>query len=215
MGGAPGTGGDLGLGGDGVTGNGGAVGSGGVAGNNIITGLGGGGGVVTTATGVETLTVGLTANGQGQRYNAQNRSSPSAPYDLSGQTLTVRVYAPGAIGGDLSIFFRSTSVADSPATLVALSAVTAGFSDLVIPVPAATGGFDPTLVDDIRIEVEAGGQFGSTFQSPATIVYIDSITSSNGAVALTFDTTPAQLDFATSGVRQVTGASASWTASVP
>jgi hypothetical protein len=162
-------------------------------------------GPVTSATGVEMVSVPLVMTGTGQRYNIQNRTNPSAPYNLSGQTLTIRAYAPGAIGGDLSVFFRSPSVTDSPATKVALSSITSGFTDVQITVPAATGNFDPTMVDVIRIEVESDATFGTTFQSPATIVYFDSITSSNGAVMLPFNTAAGATDFASSGARTVPG----------
>jgi len=172
----------------------------------------------TSATGVEMISVPLTAPEggaavPGQRYNVQNRVSPDVPYNLAGQTLTIRAYAPGAIGGDLSVFFRSsipvdgaaTGAVDSVATKVALSTLTSGFTDVPITVPAAAGGFDPSMVDIMRIEVEAAPAFGDTFQTPATIIYFDSITSSNGAVNLTFDVAAGGNDFASSGARPLAG----------
>jgi hypothetical protein len=165
------------------------------------------------ATGVEMVSVPLAATGQGQRYNVQNRTVPDVPYNLSGQTLTIRAYAPGAIGGDMSVFFRSsipvdgaaTGAVDSMATKVALNTITSGFTNVQILVPAAAGGFDPSMVDIMRIEIEADATFGATFQTPATIVYFDSITSGNGAVNLTFDVAAGGNDFANSGARPLTG----------
>jgi hypothetical protein len=167
------------------------------------------------ATGVEQLSVPLMTVGEGQRYNVQNRTSPSAPFDMSGATLTVRAYAPCAIGGNLSIFFRSTTGTESPTMKVGLSTLVDAFVDIVVPVPEATGYFDPVLVDIIRIEVEADPAFGSTFRSPATIVYIDSVTSSNGAVTHLFDTMPTFLDFGNSGARPLAGSSDVWRAQYP
>ena len=154
----------------------------------------------TTATGVEMLTVPLVAIGDGQRYNAQNRAGVST-YNLSGQTLTIRAYAPGAVGGDMSVFFRSLGGVDTTPTKVGLSTLTSGFIDVAIPVPAAGANFDPTMVEIIRIEIEADAAFGATFQTPATIVYIDSIISTNAVVSLPFNTAPAGTDFASSGAR--------------
>jgi hypothetical protein len=173
-----------------------------------------------SATGVEMLSVPLTTTGQGQRYNVQNLSNPETPYNLSGQTLTIRAYAPGAIGGDMSVFFRSLGAFDSPPTRTALSSITAGFIDVQIAVPAATGSFDPTMVDVIRIEIEADGNFGSTFQTPATIVYIDSVTSSGGTVSQLLGSAPGATQFASSGARTFTldggvGPTNSWLAQYP
>jgi hypothetical protein len=167
------------------------------------------------ATGVEMLTVPLMAISDGQRFNVQNRTSPSTPYDLSGATVTVRAYAPCAVGGNLSIFFRSTSTLDSPTMKVALSTLVGGFVDIPVPVPAATPNFDPLLVDVVRIEVEADAAYGYTFQSPATVVYIDSVVSSNGAVMQPFDTVPQQTDFMSSGARPLPGSSFLWLAQYP
>jgi hypothetical protein len=160
------------------------------------------------------VSVPLAIVGDGQRYNAQNRAGTSS-YDLSGQTLTIRAYAPGAIGGDMSVFFRSPNVVDSERTRVALSTITSGFIDVQIPVPAAAGDFDPAMVDVIRLEIEADATFGSAFQTPATVVYIDSITSSNGAVSLLFNSAPAVTDFGSSGARPLTGSTFSWLAQYP
>lgn len=170
-------------------------------------------GLATSATGVEMVSVPLATTGTGQRYNVQNRANPEAPYNLSGQTLTIRAYAPGAIGGDMSVFFRTPLLVDGAATgsvdsvpvKVALSTITGGFTNVQFTVPAAAGSFDPSVVDVIRIEIEADATFGATFQNPATIVYFDSITSGNGAVNLPFDVAAVGNDFASSGARPLAG----------
>jgi hypothetical protein len=163
------------------------------------------------------LSVPLAATGQGQRFNVNNTSTtPATTYDLTGATLTIRAYAPNALGGDLNIFFTATTAGTSSAMQVALSMLTTGFVDVVVPVPAAVlGGYNPALNDVIRIEVEAGAAFGSTWQTPATIVYIDSVVSSNGVVNDTFDSNPPNGTFQSSGARPLTGSAFAWMATYP
>jgi hypothetical protein len=200
----------------GAGGSGGAAGTG-AGGTGGSGGAAGAGGAVS-ATGVMMLSVPLTATGQGQRYNVNNTTvAPATTYDLSGATLTIRAYAPGALGGDLSIFLTSTMTGGSSVAMqVGLSTLTTGFVDIVVPVPAASaGGYDPALTDVIRIEVEAGAAFGTAWQTPATIVYIDSVISSNGAVNDPFDTNPPFGTFGSSGARQVTNSAFSWLATYP
>ena len=215
--------GGAGMGGAGMAGMGGAgmAGMAGMAGAGMA-GMAGAGGAGNTATGVMRLSVPLmtastaTTPGDGQRYNVQNRSAnPPAPYDMSGATLTIRAYAPDAIGGNLAVFFRSNSGTDSPIQRVGLSTLNGGFVNVDVLVPAATGNFNPTLVDVIRIEVEANMAFGTSFQSPATIVYIDSITSSNSAVNLPFNTNPMPLEFGSSAARPLGGSMHTWLATYP
>ena len=227
-GGAGGSGGKSGAGGTaaGGTAAGGTAAGGTAAGGTAAGGTAAGGGgatgtggaPATTASGVEKLSVPLTAVGQGQRWNVDNNTASGSPYDLSGATVTFRVYAPNAIGGDLNIFFSSgTGTASGPALQVGLSTITAGYTNIPVAVPAAVaGGFDPTAVTIIRLEVEAAAAFGSTFQAGATIVYVDSIVSSNGVVNEPFDAAPTGATaFASSGARPLTGSTNTWMATAP
>jgi hypothetical protein len=163
------------------------------------------------------LSVPLAASGDGQRFNVNNTTTaPATTYDLTGATLTIRAYAPNALSGDLNIFFTASAAGTSAAMQVGLSTLTAGFVDIAVPVPAAVqGGFNPALTDVIRIEVEAGADFGVGWQAPATIVYIDSIVSSNGAVNDLFDTNPPFGTFGSSGARPLAGSTFSWMATYP
>jgi hypothetical protein len=115
----------------------------------------------------------------------------------------------------MSVFFRSPSTTATTPVRIALSTLTAGFVDVAIPVPAASGGFDPAMVDIIRLEIEADANFGSTFQSPATIIYIDSITTANGVVSLPFTSMQAPADFDNSGARAISGSTQMWLAQYP
>lgn len=157
----------------------------------------------TTATGIAVLTVPLTSTGQGQRYNWENKNSAGLlPYNLAGNMLNIVACAPGATGGNLHIFFSSlVTGADSPSFDVALSQLTAGFVPISVPVPDAGASFDPTSILVTRIEVEAGSGFGTSWQLPATIVYIDSISTSNGLFKDSFDIAVDYNVLATSGVR--------------
>jgi hypothetical protein len=161
------------------------------------------------------VSVPLANNGQAQRYNVQNQTNPSTPYSLAGATITIRAYAPGAIGGDLSVFCRSTSTTDSPKTRIALNTLKNGFTNVVITVPAATGGYDPALTDVCRIEIESDAAYGTTFQTPATIVYFDSVTSSNGTMTQLLNAAPGPTEFASSGAQTVANSSNSWQATYP
>jgi hypothetical protein len=168
-----------------------------------------------TAKGVMMLTVPLAAPGQGQRYNAHNTGRVESS-NLAGATLTLRVYAPGATGGNLHVFCTSSNLADGPATDIALSSLTEGFQEIDIPVPARVpDGFEPTRVFIIRVEVEAGPGFGDSWRSPATVVYIDSIISSNGVISEAFDTAPSFRTFGSADVRAVPNSTLAWLPSIP
>ena len=170
-------------------------------------------GASMTATGLAVLTVPLTAAGQGQRYNYENYNGRTPDhYDLTGATLNIVACAPGATGGDLSIFFTTNARVDSPTFNVPLSALTSGFETISIPVPDATAnGYDPSIIFVIRIEVEAGAAFGTSWQTPATVIYVDSISTSNGVFNDTFDlTVDGSVVLATSGVRAGNG-TVTWT----
>ena len=146
-------------------------------------------GAAMTATGLAVLTVPLTASGQGQRFNYENFNGKTPDhYDLTGATLNIVACAPEATGGDLSIFFTTNARIDSPMFNVPLSALTSGFQTISIQVPDATpNGYDPSIIFVIRLEVEAGAAFGSSWQTPASVVYIDSISTSDGTFNDTFE----------------------------
>jgi hypothetical protein len=206
-----GTGGSTGGTGGSTGGTGGSTGGTGGTGGST-GGTGGTGGSSTSASGVAVLTVPLTAVGQGQRYNYQNYDGVGS-YDLTGATLIIVAYAPDAIGGNLHVFFTTPDRVDSPAVDVALSTLTTGFQTVSIPVPGALNGFNPATIMVTRIEVEAGSGFGTTWQTPATVVYIDGISTSNGPFDDTFATNEAPL--AHSGARSVSGATITWLSNYP
>jgi hypothetical protein len=159
----------------------------------------------------------LSAVGEGQRYNYQNYNHPDVPednYNLSGATLSIVACAPGATGGNLHVYFSSTADAssDSVATNIALSTFTGDWETLNIPVPSASGGFNPATILLVRIEVEAGSGFGTSWQQPETVILIDRISTSNSLFDDPFDTdfgedSPILDD---SGARPLAGSTISW-----
>jgi hypothetical protein len=173
-------------------------------------------GASTNATGVAVLTVPLTTASQGKRFNWQDYNYQGRTpnyYDLTGATLNIVACAPGATGGDLNIFF-TTNYGNSPTFKVPLSAITSGFQTVSIPVPGATStGYDPATILVTRIEVEAESAFGTSWETPATIVYIDRISTSNGLFNDTFDSPADPGTLQGSGARPLTGSTLTWLSS--
>jgi len=216
------TGGVQGTGGLGPTGGTSSGGTGGVAtggsptggagGTGGIAGSGGTGGVnpgdpCTGATGVYVLTVPLAASHDGQRYNYQNYDGGGS-YDLTGATLDITICAAAATGGNLHVFFTTPDRDNSVAVDVALSTLTTEFQTISIPVPGKSDPYDPATILVTRIEVEAGDGFGTSWQTPATVLVIDRISTSNGLFDDTFDADT--LALAHSGARALSGATITW-----
>ena len=153
-------------------------GMGGAAGSSEVT-ISAAGAPQMSATGVAVLTVPLATYGVGQRFLYENYDG-KAPYDLSRATLNILASAPGATAGNLHVFFTSFGRNDSSAFDIPLSSITNGFTTISIPVPPASGSYDPSLLIVVRIDVEAGSAIVTGWQTPATVVYIDRIWTSNG-----------------------------------
>jgi len=165
-------------------------------------------GLCGPASGLVQMSIPFTASGQAQRY-ADVFSQP----DLTGSTVTVRMYAPGATNGSVSTFLvdGSSNSVFSPAVTTDFSILSAGWTDIVVPVPAAGGGFETTAVHQVTFDFTATSAAGP-WENP-TLVYIDRVWSSNGAVNDTFDTTSGSTVASTRVV--LTGSSFAWVASVP
>jgi hypothetical protein len=170
--------------------------------------------------GVVVATVNLTVANEGQRFNLLHRGPPNeAPVlNLADTSVVIRAWAPGAINGQMRVFFWSNgteSTVTTPAFLAPFTDFDQGFFDMTVPVPPAGGGFDPAQVGLIRVEIESGPM--GPWQMPSTIVYIDSITSLNGILNDTFDTNPVAGLFSHSGARPTTVISpqAGWLQTLP
>jgi hypothetical protein len=105
----------------------------------------------------------------------------------------------------MKVFFTSTNGGQSSNVFADCALFTAGFTDVVIPVPAAAGTFDPTIVGLIRTEFETPPGSPGPWRTPSSLFYIDSITSQNGNLNDTFNTNPVAALFGHSGARNPMG----------
>jgi len=153
------------------------------------------------------LSVPLSASGEAQQFNLYH-ISPTV--DLSGATVTARIYAPAATSGQINVWFTSGDNATGDGLVQQFSEFNAGFTDITIPVPAADGSFDPSVVNVVHIDVMATSS--GPWQDPTTIVYLDGVVSSNGNLVDTFDTNPDADRFVQSQYQSVAGSSYEWLA---
>jgi hypothetical protein len=159
--------------------------------------------------GVVVFSVPRTAAGQNQRYGDFWGDSPRS---LSGETVTVRLYAPGATGGNLLCYFTdSTNFTSGGGTTVSLSALAAGWTDLVLQVGTPSGEYDPTSINQLTMEVTSENTAGPW--TDPTVVYVDKIWSSNGTANDPFTTDLATMRISTQ--RVVAGATMTWSDTVP
>jgi hypothetical protein len=173
--------------------------------------LGGSGGVPDIgATGVIKLSVPLSADGQVQGFDLYH-SSP--PLDLSGATVSARVYAPDALNADLVLWLSSRDGGATEAVITALTELNTGYVTIEATVPAADGLFDSRHVDLVHLEIRSNSS--GPWQTPATIVYLDSFTSSNGELFDTFDVSPDPSLFVPSEWQTVENASFEWLSRYP
>ncbi|HKO50523.1 MAG TPA: hypothetical protein VJV79_22525 [Polyangiaceae bacterium] len=163
-------------------------------------------GSCVSAAGVAVLSTPLTTAAQSMRF-----ANPF-PLDigLEGASLTVRAYAPGATGGTLNIFLSDFGSHFSPTVIITpLATVSQKWTDITVPI-ASLDAFDANNAKQVNVEVHSGST--GPWTNP-TVVYVDSIRSSNLLVNETFDTSSAP--FTKSSIVVVAGASLDWAASVP
>lgn len=139
--------------------------------------------------------------------------------DLEGTTMTVRVYAPGATGGNLLVYLSdSNSTAGSGAGSVPLTTLNNKWVDITFPIastPATTPPFNAKAVKQVNIELHAGT---GPWTNP-TVVYVDSVRTSNLAVNHTWDATAGAPNPAApmtmSSLLKIEGSSLTWSDTVP
>jgi hypothetical protein len=212
----------------GGTGGGGAGGNGGGGGNGGAAGAGTGG--TSSATGCAKLSVPL----DGQNDRAHFVISLPSAVDLSATTATIslRLYVQAGVGGTVFNYVQDSQhrfFGVSMAMRRALSSIS-GWQTLTFNVGAVTDTASPAIVkSDIRrvgIEINAAP---STAWSNPTVVYVDSITVLQPALAFTFDTAstvtgtpsgsdvPGQVMWRHNGTSDTTatGVTLSWQATCP
>jgi hypothetical protein len=168
-------------------------------------------GVCGEAHGLAVFTVPLSATGQIQRY----ADHPPTAWDLAGKAVFVRLYAPGATGGIVVVYLSDNSSNEGPSVTVNLSQLADGWMDVallgIVDQPAAGGGgtFSAEQVKQVTIEVQAGG---STSWTNPTVVYVDSVRSSDVTIDDTFDTSVSPMISSTQQI--ITGSTLTWQDSV-
>ena len=157
--------------------------------------------------GLVQMSVPLTSAAQIQRY----ADVFNPPPDLTNTTLMLRMYAPNATGGALAIYMTDISSDFAPTVTVPLNTLTQGWTDVSIPIGGVAGPFDPSAMHQVTIEVTGGSS--TAWQTPATVIYIDGIWTSNLQVNDTFDST---LDgMIGSSLQTVSGSMMTWVDSLP
>jgi len=157
--------------------------------------------------GVAVWSVPLTTNMQGQRYG---EVFPGFP-DMTNATVTVRIYAPGATGGNLIAYFTDLDFTAGGGATLPLADLAAGWTDLVFSIGSASGTYDPTSIRQISLEVVSENTTGP-WTNP-TVVYVDSVRSSNLIVNDTFNSSVGNMLISTQ--RTVAGSTLTWSDSVP
>jgi hypothetical protein len=217
----------------GVTGAGGTgvgAGAGAGAGSGGLAGMAGSAGSpAQTGAGCAKLSVPLTASGDKAHFVI----SLTSPADLSGATISMRLYVKAGTGGSIFNYVQDSGTfhfLGVPAAQRRLLSASSGWSTLSWDVGAepdsGSTGIVKTSIKNIGIELNA--QPSSAWTNP-TIIYVDSITVASPALAFTFDATasvyttpttssaPAQALWLNNGTSDTTatGASVSWQAACP
>ena len=152
------------------------------------------------------FTVPLTKSGQDQRYADTFSPAPN----LSSTTMTLRLYAPGATAGALVIYLSDANFTAGTGATVPFSDINQGWKDVSFNVGGVAGNFNPAQINQVTIEVTSGNT--GPWTNP-TIVYVDSILSSNLAVDDAFDSS--MTGIVKSSTLVVAGSTVAWHDSIP
>jgi hypothetical protein len=152
------------------------------------------------------LSVPITEASTAQRFADKFEALP----DLTNGTLTLRLYAPEATGGELKLYVGDEDFTGGGGALVALNTLATKWTDVVVPIGGASGAFDPVAISQLNIEVTAGTT--GPWKNP-TVIYVDRIWSSNGLVNDTFDATKG--GFVASSLMVIAGSTLTWTDAMP
>ena len=156
--------------------------------------------------GLVVFTIPFTEAGQTQRYGAVFSGLPN----LENASVILRAYAPGALNGTLRLYLSDEDFSWSSDMRVALASIAQGWSDVTMTAREASGDFDPTGIYQLTIEIEAGGT--GPWANP-TVIYVDSVRTSNGAVHATYDVS--QAGMVESSMLTVDGSSLTWADTLP
>ncbi len=153
--------------------------------------------------GLVKFSVPFTTTSQTQRYADKFSPFPN----LTNSALVVRVYAPGAVTGSLFLYpTDSTAFDQGQGVTVPLETLSQGWVDIEVPIAGAIGEFDPATMYQLTIEILSGA---GPWPNP-TVLYVDSIRSSNGLVKDTFDANVGSM--VSSTLLTVEGSAMTWVA---
>ena len=207
----------------------GVGGTSGKGGGGGTAGAGGTGGATQTATGCAKLSVPLDDGADKAHFVI----SLNSPVDLSGATISMRVYVQAGAGGTVFSYVQDSGTyhfLGVPSAQRRLLNSVNGWTTIIWNVgaePDAAGtGIVKTSIKNIGIELNA--QPSSTWSNP-TVVYLDSLTVTSPALSFTFDATatvsptpstmnaPGQALWLNIGTTDTTatGAALSWQAACP
>jgi len=145
-----------------------------------------------------------------QEAQAQRYAYVFSPMDLTKVTVVLRVYAPGATGGSLNVTPSDSSSSFGPQIEIPLKRLSAGWTDVELPMGSAVGAFNPKVTKQINLIVSSGKD--SAWTNP-TVVYLDSIRSIPALLNDTFDANVGLM--VKSNLMVVDGATYVWSDSVP
>jgi hypothetical protein len=164
-------------------------------------------GLCGSASGLVALSVPFASSGQTQRFADVFQAGP----DLTGATVTVRMYAPGATNGTLSTYLvdLNASPTFSVPVFTEFATLSAGWTDIVVPVPPAGGTFDTTHVHQVTFDFASTG-------TPAinpTVIYIDRVWSSDLTIQDGFDSGFGSM--IPSSLQKIDGSTLGWVSATP
>ena len=151
--------------------------------------------------GIAVLSTPLNAIGNQTRFSD---IFPGYPLDLTGSSVQVRVYAPGATGGTLKLFMSDNTSSFGAEVVLDLASLNQKWTDVSVPVV----GLNVQMIKQVNLLVTADG----TYANP-TVLYVDSVRTTNLLANETFDSSAG--GFVKSSMVVVDGASVSWTAAMP
>src|SRR6202000_1636656 len=126
----------------------------------------------------------------------------------------VRMYAPGATGGVVLVYLSDNSAASNQgaSAQVNLSSLASGWTDVEFAnISDQPAPFSAEQVKQVTIEVRAGTD--TSWTNP-TVVYVDSVRSSDVTIDDTFDTSYGKMVASTQPASTVTGSTLTWQDSV-
>ncbi len=165
-------------------------------------------GVCGEAHGLAVFTVPLSTVSTYQRY----ADKPLNPWNLAGKTIIVRMYAPGATGGQVYVYLSDEASDVGPGTTLPLSQLADGWTDIVLADIVDAAPFSAEQVKQVTIEVGTGATVAS-WTNP-TVVYLDSVRSSDVTIDDTFDTSIGNIVTSTQMIATIAGSTVTWQNSV-